>query len=69
MPASCYMTSVKWATGAGGVRPSWIELFQDLVVVVMALSLFGGLKASWGTGWMLWYVAAIALLYVTWLTW
>jgi low temperature requirement protein LtrA len=29
------MKSVQWATGA--VRPSWIELFQDLVVVVTIL--------------------------------
>lgn len=46
----------------------WIELFQDVVVVVMVTALAEGLINSWGQTWMVWYVIAMLALYAVWST-
>lgn len=46
----------------------WIELFQDLAVVVIVTALFEGLINSWATPLMLWYLAALLCLYAAWTT-
>ena len=48
---------------------SWLELLQDLVFVVLALSLFGGLHHAWGSEWVAWYAVAIVYVYGAWLAW
>ena len=48
---------------------SWLELLQDLVFVVLALSLFGGLHNAWGSSWVLWYAVAILYVYGAWVAW
>lgn len=48
---------------------SWLELLQDLVIVVFAMTLFSGLQFSWGTAWMVWYAAAIVIVYGSWIAW
>lgn len=31
---------------------SWLELLQDLIMVVLAVALFNGLQYGWGTSWV-----------------
>ena len=40
-------------------KVGWLELLQDLVIVVLAMSLFSGLQFGWGSSWTLWYLVAI----------
>ena len=48
---------------------SWLELLQDLVMVVLAITLFSGLQYGWGTQWAIWYAAAILVAYGSWVSW
>lgn len=48
---------------------SWLELLQDLVMVVLAITLFSGLQYGWGTPWVIWYAAAILVAYGSWVSW
>lgn len=48
---------------------SWLELLQDLIMVVLAVTLFNGLQYGWGTSWMWWYLFAIIAAYGSWVSW
>jgi len=48
---------------------TWLELLQDLIMVVLAVTLFSGLQYSWGGPWMIWYSAAVIVAYGNWVAW
>jgi low temperature requirement protein LtrA len=48
---------------------SWLELLQDLIMVVLAVALFNGLQYGWGTSWVWWYFFAILAAYGSWVSW
>ena len=53
----------------GTPRVGWLELLQDLVIVVLAMSLFSGLQFGWGSSWTLWYLVAIVYVFGAWAAW
>ena len=50
-------------------KVSWLELLQDLVIVVLAMSLFSGLQFGWGSAWVIWYLVAIVYVFGAWSAW
>lgn len=48
---------------------TWLELLQDLIMVVVAITLFSGLQYSWGSSWMIWYASAVVVAYGNWVAW
>lgn len=50
-------------------KVGWLELLQDLVIVVLAMSLFSGLQFGWGSSWALWYLVAIVYVFGAWAAW
>ncbi len=50
-------------------KVGWLELLQDLVIVVLAMSLFSGLQFSWESTWVIWYLVAIVYVFGAWAAW
>lgn len=50
-------------------KVGWLELLQDLVIVVLAMALFSGLQFGWGSSWAIWYLIAIVYVFGAWAAW